>query len=154
MIKTIPQSDLPRVVAVQKNSYPQELWEDEGIFREKRRVFPDGALGWYRDGVLQAYVFVHPWHKNETAPLFTENMTLPDKPDCLYIHDLAITPAARGKGAARALVEAAFALAAKHGLQHFSLVAVQNSESFWQKFGFTPYKTLTYSGVPAVHMVK
>ena len=154
MIKIIPESDLPRVVAVQRDSYPQELWEDAAIFREKQRVFPEGALGWYEGGVLQAYLFVHPWHKGETAPLFTENMSLPEQPDCLYLHDLAIAPAARGKGAARALVTAAFALAEQNGLQYFSLVAVQNSESFWQKFGFTPYKTLTYSGVSAVHMVK
>lgn len=154
MIKTVSESDLPRVVAVQKDSYPQQLWEEEAVFRDKRRLFPEGAFGWYQDGVLQAYVFVHPWRKGETAPLFTANMVLPENPDCLYIHDLAIAPAARGKGAARALVAAAFALAEQNGLEHFSLVAVQNSESFWQKFGFTPYKTLTYSGVPAVHMVK
>jgi GNAT superfamily N-acetyltransferase len=153
-IKTIPASDLDAVVALQQQSYPQELWEDAAIFREKQRVFPKGALGWYQDGVLQAYLFVHPWRKNETAPLFTENMSLPENPDCLYIHDLAIAPAARGKGAARALVTAAFALAEENGLEHFSLVAVQNSESFWSKFGFTAYKSLTYSGVPATHMVK
>lgn len=96
-IKTIPASDLDAVVAVQQQSYPKELWEDAAIFREKQRVFPEGALGWYQDGVLQAYLFVHPWRKNETAPLFTENMSLPENPDCLYIHDLAIAPAARGK---------------------------------------------------------
>lgn len=154
LIKTIPESDLLRVIAVQRQSYPPELWEDEPVFRDKRRLFPEGALGWYQDGVLQAYFFVHPWRKNKTAPLFTDTMSLPENPDCLYFHDLAISPAARGKGAGRSLVEAAFALAEQNGLKHFSLVAVQNSESFWQKFGFTPYKTLTYSGVPAVHMVK
>jgi len=153
-IKTIPASDLDDVVAVQQQSYPEELWENAAIFREKQRVFPAGAFGWYDDGHLQAYLFVHPWRRHETAPLFTETMTLPENPDCLYIHDLAIAPAARGKGAARALVTAAFALAKEQGLEHFSLVAVQESESFWRKFGFTPYKTLTYSGVPATHMVK
>jgi N-acetylglutamate synthase-like GNAT family acetyltransferase len=61
---------------------------------------------------------------------------LPAAPDCLYLHDLAVAPGARKTGAARALVEAFLTQLRYLGLERASLVAVQNSAPYWQRYGF------------------
>ncbi|AMP00480.1 acetyltransferase family protein [Collimonas arenae] len=57
-------------------------------------------------------------------------------PDCLYLHDLAVAPAARGKRAANVLVAAALAHARSAGLNWSALVSVQQSQSFWGTLGY------------------
>ena len=56
--------------------------------------------------------------------------------DTLYIHDLAVASAGRGKGVAQALVRTAIDAGKRSGLSKACLVAIQNSQSFWQQFRF------------------
>jgi ribosomal protein S18 acetylase RimI-like enzyme len=56
--------------------------------------------------------------------------------DTLYIHDLAVDKDGRGKGVAQALVRASIDAAKGRGLSRACLVAIQNSQSFWEQFGF------------------
>ena len=56
--------------------------------------------------------------------------------DTLYIHDLAVDRAGRGKGVAQALVRASIDAAKRSGLSLACLVAIQNSQRFWEQFGF------------------
>jgi ribosomal protein S18 acetylase RimI-like enzyme len=56
--------------------------------------------------------------------------------DTLYIHDLAIDSAGRGQGVAQALVRASIDAAKSSGLSRACLVAIQNSQRFWEQFGF------------------
>ena len=53
-----------------------------------------------------------------------------------YLHDLALLPKARGIGAAGDIVGIALAKATMAGFRTASLVAVNNSQPFWQRQGF------------------
>jgi N-acetylglutamate synthase-like GNAT family acetyltransferase len=63
---------------------------------------------------------------------------LPAQPDCLYLHDLAVAPAARTAGAGRLLVDAFFAHLRESELPRASLIAIQDSAPYWQRHGFQP----------------
>ena len=87
----------------------------------------EGAVGY-----LIAVPIVYPHLPALNAPTFE----LSADADTLYIHDLAIDSAGRGKGVAQALVRASIDAAKRSGLSSTCLVAIQNSQSFWEQFGF------------------
>ena len=81
-------------------------------------------------------------------------MNLPAAADCLYIHDLAVRQAHHGTGIATRLVQALLTLATELRLSRLALVAVQDSEPFWERWGFERKEPLVYAdSVPATHMV-
>ncbi|WP_163284764.1 GNAT family N-acetyltransferase, partial [Enterobacter hormaechei] len=51
--------------------------------------------------------------------------------------DIALLPEARGSGAASAIVATLVAHATAQGLPGLSLVAVNSSQGFWQRHGFS-----------------
>lgn len=53
--------------------------------------------------------------------------------DCLYIHDLALLEVARGKGAAKQLVERLTQIAYSHNLTFLALTSVYDTQSIWQR---------------------
>jgi N-acetylglutamate synthase-like GNAT family acetyltransferase len=53
-----------------------------------------------------------------------------------YLHDLALLPQVRGLGAAGNIVNIALASATAAGFRTASLVAVNESRSFWEARGF------------------
>ena len=87
----------------------------------------EGAVGY-----LIAVPIVYPHLPTLNAPTFE----LSADADTLYIHDLAVDGAGRGKGVAQALVRASIDAAKRSGLSRACLVAIQNSQSFWGQFGF------------------
>ena len=83
-------------------------------------------------GYLIAVPIVYPSLPALNAPTFE----LSADADTLYIHDLAIHGAGRGRGVAQALVRASINAAKRSRLSSTCLVAIQNSQSFWEQFGF------------------
>lgn len=120
---------------IQDEAY-QEIGHDSlEVFADKLSVYPQGCFAAVVDGRLAGYLFSHPWTCMRATRLDAP-LVLPTAPDCYYLHDLAIANWAHGRGAARRLVEAALYLARAEGLSRQGLVAVQNSEPFWGRFGF------------------
>ncbi len=78
----------------------------------------------------------HPWAAESCPPLNRLLGALPDGASSYYIHDLALLPAARGSGAAPAIVAALADHAAALGFAAMSLVAVNGSAGFWRRQGF------------------
>lgn len=83
-------------------------------------------------GYLIAVPIVYPHLPALNAPTFE----LSADPDTLYIHDLAVDGTGRGKGIAQALVRASINAAKHRGLSRACLVAIQNSQKFWEQFRF------------------
>lgn len=54
----------------------------------------------------------------------------------LYLHDMAVSPAATGQGVAHALLQAARALARERGIRRTALVSVQGSQAYWERQGY------------------
>ena len=87
----------------------------------------EGAVGY-----LIAVPILYPYLPALNSPTFD----LSADADTLYIHDLAVDGAGRGKGVAQALVRASIDAAKRSGLSRACLVAIQNSQSFWEQFRF------------------
>ncbi|MCR6629685.1 MAG: GNAT family N-acetyltransferase [Magnetospirillum sp.] len=61
---------------------------------------------------------------------------LPAVPDCLYLHDVALLPRARGRHLGVALTRLLEEVALAHGFDRMALTAVNNSDGFWQGLGY------------------
>jgi ribosomal protein S18 acetylase RimI-like enzyme len=128
-------SDLPAVLAVAAVVHP-DYPEEEAVFAERLRLFPQGCLVLDGPKGLLGYVVSHPWHRGGPPALNTLLGRLPEAPGAFYIHDLALLPEARGTGAGRLIVGRLVALAREAQQPRLALVAVNDSSGFWQRQGF------------------
>jgi ribosomal protein S18 acetylase RimI-like enzyme len=155
LIRELDEHDFEAVLRIQANAYPAHMLEVRDVFRQKRQAFPAGCLGYAAGGELAAYVFSHPWGGRDPVSLHSTSLVIPPAPDCYYIHDLAVHASVRGQGVAEKLFRRLTEIAGAIGLRTFALVAVQQSEDFWRRFGFEAVRSLTYTdGIPATFMVR
>ncbi len=129
------EADIPHVKkladAVHKN-YP----EDEAIFAEKFKLYPEGCFSLIQDNALAGYIVSHPWRRGETPEINKLLGVLPQNPDTLYWHDIVIAPAFRGKGAVGKGIALVLAKAKADGFESVSGTAVSGTAKFWQRKGF------------------
>ncbi len=126
---------LPQALALQSQVYPGFLVEPEPAFASRLRVAAPYCLAATRGEALIAYLLAHGWTREAPPPVgavLDPNI----RGDTLFLHDLAVSPAARGTGVGRALVERAFVLAAADGLRRAELIAVEGAADFWAGLGF------------------
>jgi ribosomal protein S18 acetylase RimI-like enzyme len=112
------------------------LPERREVFEEKLRLFPAGCLALEWRGTPVGYGISHPWRLYEIPPLDAFLEKLPASPDCLYLHDIAVTPAARGGRAAARLVALLCDVARKEGVGRIALASVYGTNGFWRRMGF------------------
>ena len=127
--------DLADILAMADQLHPS-FPEDPAVFAERLQLYPAGMRLLELNGRACGYLVSHPWRAREVPPLNTLLHRLPTEADTFYLHDLALLPAARGGGAARAIVEDMAAHARSQGFATMSLVAVNGSIAFWQRMGF------------------
>jgi GNAT superfamily N-acetyltransferase len=132
-------ADLPAVQAAGEIVHPLYP-ESPAVAAERLILYPAGCLVAERDGQLLGYAVSHPALLGRPPALDSLLGNLPEKPDCLYLHDIALLPAARGLGLGASLVARLLALAKSEGLPRLTLTAVNNSAGYWQRQGFTPYQ--------------
>ena len=154
LLRQLRRADVPGVMVIQRDAYMSELVESEETFVRKLDRFASGCLGLFEGNQLVAYVFAHPWSGDDVVPLNAESLELPDRPVCLYVHDLAVLRTFRGRGAAKILIDHLFVLSDHLGVRRLSLVAVQSSEPFWGRYGFVVRDSLMYApNILGTHMV-
>lgn len=128
-------TDLPAVLAVAAVVHP-DYPEDETVFAERLRLFPQGCLVLEgADGPI-GYVIAHPWQRAAPPALNSLLRELPSQASCFYIHDLALLPQARGSGAGGVVAARLAEIAADAGLSCLALVAIEGSSGFWRRQGF------------------
>ncbi|MBN8969568.1 MAG: GNAT family N-acetyltransferase [Rhizobiales bacterium] len=128
-------ADLPAVGVLAAAIHP-DYPEEDAVFVERLRLYPQGCRVFERDGKIAAYVVSHPWLERQPPALNALLGELPAAPSTYYIHDIALLPGARGSGAAAQVVAALIAQARAERLASLSLVAVNGSAGFWQRHGF------------------
>ncbi|WP_084545215.1 GNAT family N-acetyltransferase [Derxia gummosa] len=138
-LRPMREHDIPAVLAVQSACYTELVPESADAFLTKLAASPGTcwvALG-VRDRLL-GYLVALPWRFDAPPALDLRDCRLPAEPDCLYLHDLAIAPHARGQGVADALVDAFVMCLRDLRLPRAALTAVQGSAAFWARHGFSP----------------
>ena len=127
--------DMPEVVRMAGVVHPS-FYEAPEVLAERQRLYHNGAYLLEVNERPTGYVLSHPWMLGDLPPLNALLGQIPDGADTYYIHDLALLPVARRIGAASFIVEALAKHARAHGFPTMSLVAVNGSQSFWERHEF------------------
>lgn len=130
--------DLPAVQAVGEIVHPLYP-ESPAVAAERLALYPAGCLVAERVGNLLGYTVSHPGLLGRPPVLDSLLGSLPEKPDCLYLHDIALLSEPRGLGLGSALIARLLMLAKAEGFALLALTAVNNSAGYWQRQGFAPY---------------
>ena len=112
------------------------LPERKEIFAEKLRLFPRGCFKLLFNGRMAGYAISHPWKLYSIPPLDEFLRALPETPDCMYLHDIAVLPAARGYNAAGLLLDEISDRARNMRISHLACVSVYGTDVLWARFGF------------------
>ena len=153
-------SDLDGVVRVASEAFPNHP-EDRACFADRLRLYPSGCRVLANaDGEVAGYLVAYPWRLDDAPALNARLDALPETPDVLYLHDLALAHAARGGGHAKRGVHLAVQTARDAGLERIALIAVNDAAPFWARQGFeTRHSTnltrkLAGYGEDAVYMIR
>jgi predicted N-acetyltransferase YhbS len=135
-IQMMAEADIPAVLEIQAVCYTELTPESNESLHAKLKASQSTCFIASLEGDTVGYLISLPWDFSNPPVLNAKTCRLPPSPNCLYLHDLAVAPGARKTGAASALVEAFLSQLRHLGLERASLVAVQNSASYWQRYGF------------------
>lgn len=111
------------------------LLEDAEAFASRLAVPADYCLAAVQGGVLVGYLLAHGW-RSEAPPAVGTVLGRNVTSEILYIHDLAVSSAAKGWSVGRTLIDHAFDLAARDGLSVAELIAVEGAARYWSGLGF------------------
>lgn len=137
--------DLGAVFAIANQVHPG-FFEAEAVLAEKFTLYRNGCYLLEIGEKPAGYVLSHPWHLGDLPALDTMLGAIPADADTFYIHDLALLKLTRGVGAAGKIVAALTKHAGAMGFASMSLVAVNNSQSFWTRQGFAVEERPELSG--------
>lgn len=140
-------ADLSAVCRLADTIYPRELWESDEVFASRLSAFPKGCYVAWGDRVV-GYIFFHPLSENSIV-ILNEAPILEDV-NSLYIHDMAVEVGYRGKGIGKNLVQKAIDFADENRSKSIGLVAVLESNDFWDKMGFNAIEQIIYGGLSAI----
>ena len=135
-ISPLRADELPAMLRIQAQCYTAIVPESAAALEAKRRAAPATCLAARRAGVLIGYLLSLPLRWPALPPLDCAEHPPQPNADTLYLHDLALLPAARGSGAGARLVRLALARGAGQGLGQAALVAIQGSVPYWRRHGF------------------
>lgn len=134
-IRLMQAGDVLNVVGIQAECYVPHMNESAAVIALRLAAAP--ATNWVAElaGEVVAYLAAYPSLLGKVTPL-GGCFEVPVTPDCLYLHDLAVSSRARGSGVGSALVRHARAVAVSTGLPHSALVSVQDSRQYWERQGY------------------
>lgn len=128
-------SDLKDIYKISCQIHP-DLPESQEVIVNKLEFFPEGCWLLSSEDALFGYALSHPWRLFNIPQLNKKLSTPMAIPDCLYLHDLALLKIARGKGAAKQLVERLTGIAYSRKLSFLALTSVYDTPPIWQRLGF------------------
>lgn len=135
-LRPMQMADVPAVLSVQARCYGPEFIESAQAFAAKLAVVEPLGCCWVAEseGELIAYVVSLPVCQDSFPAWNAPRFEASPQATLLYLHDLAVSPAARGVGGK--LVACVMQAAQALGLPEIGLIAVQDSLAYWQRHGF------------------
>lgn len=131
-MRTADLTKTNRIADIVHPNYP----EDPAVQRDRLALFPDGCWVAESEGAMVGYCVAHAGLRQRPPALDSLLGSLPPGADCLYMHDVALLPAARGTGLGRAIVPIMTEVARRHGFPVIALTSVNDSQDFWARQGF------------------
>jgi len=134
--RAMTAADLDAVAAVAAIGFPDHF-EGRDCFENRLVLNPAGCFVLAgEDGAAHGYLVAYPWTENAAPSLNTLIAAIPDNAAVMYLHDLALDPAVRGRGWSRTIVERLAQDARAAGWPALALVAVNGAAPFWERHGF------------------
>ena len=152
--KQLNKDNIEDLMILERHSFSEGLGESEDSFLQSAEVYPKGSLLLYIDNEIAGSIFFHPYLLGEIQEIKSCVSKLTGKENCMYLHSFSIHPQFRGKGLAHILFDYFEKISKEEGYDVQALVAVQNSERFWKKYGFEPVRQISYGNAPAVYMTR
>ncbi|MFQ6372205.1 GNAT family N-acetyltransferase [Shewanella sp. YIC-542] len=137
LIRAIKPGDWPVIAAVQKQCYHDLAPEPLAALQNKWQLSPESCFVMELRDKVQGYCLAHPWKLQQPPALYSMLEPCPDA-DTLYLHDIAVSPEARGHGFATQAFRRLVQFALQRQLPTLSLVAVQGASDYWKMLGFSP----------------
>lgn len=129
--------DIDAIASVANRVHPLYP-ERREVFAERVALFPQGCFILAQGPETAGYALSHPWRAGEAVPLDTLIGVLPRDATCLYLHDAALLPQARGQGHSRRLLSRLDGAARQAGLPRLCLTAIDGAAQVWDALGFRP----------------
>jgi len=152
-IQAITTDDLPHVMALQEECFHADLLEPQSLFEEMLTHSPKTHFIAFEGSAPLGYCFGHPCLAAR-RDFETGCGELSGNEDAYFLHDLCVSPKARGKGVAKMLFEAQVNAAKSKGFADMLGISVQNSSAFWEKLGFAMIEPYVYMGEQGQFMRK
>ena len=128
-------ADLPRISEIADKVHAT-LPERPEVFAEKISLSPQTSLVLQAGSEIAGYGIAHPWISHQIPLLDAFLAALPQHPNCIYIHDVAVLPELRGKNALNLYIAKIAKLAATKQIQRLALVSVYGTAPLWRRSGF------------------
>jgi ribosomal protein S18 acetylase RimI-like enzyme len=135
-------ADLVEVTRIAERLHP-DFPERPEVFAQKAAMFPAGCFALESQGSVIGYALSHPWSLDDIPPLDSFLKALPESPDCLHLHDIAILDSGRGRGAARTVEALLMERARQRNLRKMTLVSLCGSDGLWRRLGYRPRSSVT-----------
>ena len=134
-IRAMRICDVAAILRIQRACYVPHMNESQPVIEHRLSASPETAWVAERAGEVVAYLAAYPSLLGKVTSL-GGHFNVPLTADCLYLHDLAVSPAVRRSGAGPMLLRRAWQAADSIGLMQSALVSVQDSRLFWEKHGY------------------
>lgn len=141
-IRPLGPGDWTEIDRIQRECFSETVIEPRAVLQSIAALSPGTCLV-AGDEEIQGYALAYPWTSEDLPPIQTGLRQLPPDARALFIHDVAVARSGRGRQIARHLVEHLLVWARAAGLRSGSLIAVQDSQTFWRRFGFSERADLT-----------
>lgn len=135
MVRRATSADVGKIASIAASIHTS-LPERPEVLEEKMALFGAGCLVFADDSDVVGYGLSHPWVLDDAPALDSFIQRLPHRPNCLFIHDVAILPGARGAGLTGAYVSKVVGMAVGIGLDVLALVSVYGTGRVWERHGF------------------
>jgi GNAT superfamily N-acetyltransferase len=135
-IRNLALHDVQHVLAIQADCYAPFFHENEESFRAKIAASAQTCWLSLLNGKPVGYLIALPVSQHTFPSLSAPQFTLAQSPALLYLHDMAVLPAARSLRLGRQFIDAVIAAAKRCALPAVGLIAVQGSAAYWEKAGF------------------
>lgn len=129
--------------------YPERLHERMEVIEEKFQLFPFGCKKLVMDEEIVGYCLAHPYILNFVPYLDEFLYEIPKNPTCLYLHDCAILPKARGFGMSKQFIDEMENIANIIGVKYLTGTSVMGTYKLWERYGFKviPTENLPTTGI-------
>ncbi len=148
-LRSITSEDWAAILLIQEECYPEIEPESLQTLQSKWLVSPKSCFVIEVEGQVVGYCLAHPWSLGN-PPSLEQVITTDKQANTLYLHDIALSAKAQGRGAGQTALKKLIEQAHQCSHDSVSLVAVLGASSYWHKQGFVEHTiNKSLAGYPA-----